>query len=304
MAGKIGVSDKEEGTRGLWWEKRRALVTYLAGRGHSVDFVSNMTKHSEYVPSVELNDSHEVLMIEFGSSNQSFYGADLVKTLEMTRKHKGKIIFLNDDPDLPFIWEGVKEFKNWSCWYNAYKPEPFGHQPFVIPCYDFPFSSLMNALEPVDDYKKDALVYIGRPNGRTKMVKYLLANSAPWKVYGRKEEWEEFGIMTHQAPNQPQRAEFYQHSLGCVVLADAKHKKMGWRTGRAYHALMAGCPAVVEWDHTSLTAFHKFQDVSDLKALFHRWRDPDLRAADWKKQIGQTWYEKEIANKTLVACGL
>lgn len=300
MSGAIGVSEYEQGTRGLWWEKRRALVKYLVERGHKVDFLNRMTKHSQFMKTIVSPADYDILMIEFGSSNESFYGEDLELTRKYVNTFHGPKIFINDDPDLPFIWDKVTNITNWTCWYNAVKPQPLGKQPKEILSYDMPFSSLMEPLEPSNAYQKDYLVYIGRPNSRSKMVKYLVANNAPWRVFGRNEEWEQFGLFTHPAPDQPKRAEFYQHQIGCLVLADPKHKAMGWRTGRAYHAIMAGCPALVESDHHYLSGFPKFTGIIEINRALHRWRDPDLRREDWKHQIGHMWHERTIADKTLV----
>lgn len=304
MSGAIGVSEKEQGTRGLWWEKRRALVNYLMARKHDVLFLNRTTKHSQFMDTIDNARNIDMMIFEFGSSNKSFYGDDLEKTIGLANTFHGPKIFLSDDPDLPFIWDDITNVTNWSCWYNAVRPTAIGKQPKHINSFDMPFSSLMEPKEPINAYQKDYLVYIGRPNARGKIVKYLVANKAPWRVFGRSEEWNQFGVFPHEAPDQPRRPEFYSKQLGCLVIADQKHKTMGWRTGRAYHAIMAGCPAILEADHILLSGFPKFEGIDQINRAFHRWRDPDLRYADWYKQIGHTWHERDIANNTMVAHGL
>jgi len=269
MSGAIGVSPKEQGTRGLWYEKRKALVELLWQRGHQVEFVSRMTKESQFVPVHQLNNQ-DILLVEFGSSNMSFYGNDLKDTIKMVNDFCGPVVFLNDDPDLPFIWDMVNKPKQWTCWYNATNAKPLGKQPKDVKIYDMPFSSLQKAEEPREQYQKFYLVYIGRPNGRSRAVKQLIAGGVPWRVFGKQKEWEDFGVMVQEPPHQPERAGFYSCQLGCLVLADNKHKEMGWRTGRAYHAINAGCPALIEADHKLLQGFPTFNSPLEVHKYFHR----------------------------------
>ena len=66
MSGAIGLTDLEKGTRGLWLEKRRALLAELRRRGHVVDVVNRMTKFSEPLNPPEWNPRKcELLIIEF-----------------------------------------------------------------------------------------------------------------------------------------------------------------------------------------------------------------------------------------------
>jgi uncharacterized protein YceK len=306
MSGAIGVTTKEQGTRGLWWEKRRALVDFLTQRGHEVSYFNRMTKQSASFarPLTPPISHYDILIVEFGSSNKQFYGKDLDATIGICNSFRGPKIFINDDPDLPFIWDAIRP-NDWVCWHNALKPVPLGKQYNNIPIFDMPFSSLMDAQEPAKAFDKSALVYIGRPLGRGPIVRYLIANKAPWKVYGKQAEWDEFGIFVSTAPDQPKRAEFYAGQLGSLVLADKKHKEMGWRTGRAFHAVMAGCPSIIEADHTQLGhLFKTFKSIDDINKAFHRWRDPELRLADWSKQAWSVLEERDIAVKTLEKSGL
>lgn len=309
MSGAIGLSLEEKGTRGLWWEKRRALFSALQNRGHSITLFNRMTK-----PSIGINsraamnfrqDSADVLMIEFGSNNTNFYGEDLLETQEMARLHPGKIVYLCDDPDLPYLWKTVQtDFDRWSVWMNARYAAPFGGQPAEVRCFDFPFSSLQAARVPSHTYQADALVYIGRAGGRDSAVKDLIQSRAPWRVYGRAAEWNKFLIPVFDAPDQPFRANFYHSQIGCLVLADAKHKRLGWRTGRAYHALLAGCPAVVEASHTALGSFQQYREGNELHELLKHWRNPEHRLTEWKRQINCMADERQIVDATLAAHGL
>lgn len=308
MSGAIGLTTEEKGTRGLWWDKRIALFKVLAARGHEIDLCSRMTKASrDRFRQKNLRKDHQILMIEFGSSNESFYGEDIVQTMEMVRKHKGKVVFLCDDPDLPFCWKKLfkDDLDRWECWYNATKGVPFGGQPEEIKIMDFPFASLMTPKEPQNIYNAGSLVYLGRPNGREKVIKKLVAGKIPFIVGGRREEWKAFPeVMVVDAPDQPFRPSFYAMSMGSLVLADTKHKRMGWRTGRAFHAIMAGCPAVAEYDHEALAGLPGFEDAEQLRDLITEWCNPKKRKYAWALQKDWVKAQAKICEKTLENIGL
>jgi hypothetical protein len=107
-----------------------------------------------------------------------------------------------------------------------------------------------------------------------------------------------------EAPAQAKRVEFYAKQLGCLVLADRKHKRMGWRTGRAFHALLAGCPAIVEEDHLALNCFPKFKTAAEVHMYFERWQQPHEREIAWHQQMLQIKEDRAIAEETLQECGL
>ncbi len=287
----------------MWWEKRRALVNALLSRGHRVDFANRMTKQSAMYPTIASIKDHDMLIIEFGSANKSFYGEDIAQTIKYVNHFHGPKIFINDDPDLSFFWKEITNFKNWSCWFNCLNPIPLDHQPRDIPIYDMPFSSAQIPIKPLRVYDTDKLVYIGRPVGRSKAVKDLITNQVPWVVYGRQDEWDQFGVFVKDPPTQPERADFYASKLGSICLADKKHKSMRWRTGRAYHSIIAGCPTIVEESH-DLPGLMKFKNAKDLKAAFHKWRDPDARSEVVLAEQAQIIKDVKIAEKTLAAHGL
>lgn len=300
------MSLEEKGARGLWWEKRRALVTALTLRGHQVDFCSRMTKPSADYPVKPLGNWHDLLFIEFGSSNSQFYGEDLSAVQKMVEDYTGKIVFLNDDPDLPYVWKTVrqKDVGKFSVWMNATRPQPFGGQLTSVRSYDFPFSSLCPRLDPSADYDHEGLVYIGRPNGREKVFDEIFLNRVPLKIHGKEKEWQRFKVSVFPAPNQPDRAHFYRRHLGSLVIADAKHKRMGWRTGRAYHALLAGCPAVVEHDHDALSGFNVFRHPCELLYVAERWKSVATRSNDWRRQIAALDKDKLIMEQTFREFGI
>lgn len=309
LSGSIGLTDSEKGTRGLWWEKRRALIMELNMRRHEVLICSKLTTPTASTIRKASNEEAlecDIMLVEFGGLNMQFYGAEIHETIKLCRNFKGPKVYICDDPDLPMPWHllGPLRHEQWSTWNNAVYKKPIKGTPLEVRVMDFPFASLQEIREPRMDVKQDKFVYIGRPNGRLFAVRALVAGGAPWKVYGRQKEWEEHGIMVNEPPQQPQRADFYAEQIGSLVLSDSKHKELGWRTGRAYHAAMAGCPAVVEADHEALKYFARYKNCSDLIALRDRWRDPDLRSGEVRRQVQNIWSEKVIAEKTLSEAGL
>ncbi len=311
-SGAIGLTKDEIGTRGLWWEKRHGLCQFLVSRGHDIHFVNRMTKESSGLGS-EYDGPYDLMIVEFGSGNKNFYGKDIEETLRMMRNlPKGTPkIFICDDPDLPLEWGAVSGIQNVFAWYNCVGANSLLNQPEAIKTYDMPFSSLVVAAnggvypEPLiltpEQREGRGLCYLGRPDGRRKIIHQLLAGNIKFRVYGRQPEWDDLGITAHPAPNQPQRAAFYSKQLGCLALADAKHKILGWRTGRAFHAIVAGCPAVFESDHRAFAGgYRSFRNIIELRQIIYNWEnDSDYRLNDLKKQRQNILDDLGIALATL-----
>lgn len=283
MSGAVGLSYQETGTRGMWWEKRRALFDLLARQGHELRVLSKLTKATLEAGGYEHlvgSEDCDVLVVEFGGSNKRFFGDDLAETRRLIRAHKGKVVFICDDPDLWFPWKDLpdEDWSRWTVWVNATGPADSFPVPPEATVVDFPFSSLQ-ATRPPTAAEGDKFVYLGRPSGRAGVFKKLIAAQVPLQVYGRAKEWEELGMMVREAPAQPARGAFYGKQFACLAIADAKHKRMGWRTGRAYHAIAAGCPAVAESDHPGLSHLLTFSQPRDLVALLARLKEPGARTA-------------------------
>lgn len=306
MSGAIGLTDQEKGTRGLWLEKRRALLLLLETRGHRVTLVNRFTEATAKVIPTQVPVRGDVLMVEFGSSNARFYGEDLQGTAELVDLHKGqRCIFLCDDPDLPFLWKQVKRPQDWTCWYNATRAPSFGGQPNSVGIFDAPFASLLPRPKKASTPSLPYLVYSGRAKGREQAFKNILRH-VTIEVAGRDKEWSDFDISVTPMPEQSVRSAFYADRPGSLVIADRKHKRFGWRTGRAYHALYAGTPAVVEADHDALArTFQPFFDVKDLASIVKSWKDdPALRAKVWAEQMELAAKDVEVMKTTLLAAGL
>lgn len=275
MSGPIGLSPQDEGTRGLWWEKRIALLNFFWQRGHSVQLLGKATEPTKIefknFFTDEVNQNFDLLCIEFGSSNMQFYGDQIRKVFEIANNFKGRKVFICDDPDLPCPWDLVTNPNEWALWYNARNGLKLSKDPAAAQWYDMPFSSLQKHITIKDEEPIGSdLVYIGRPNGREKDIKLMMAVGVDFKVYGRQKEWDHLGKRVHEAPQQTQRARFYHRQLGCLVFADKKHEELGWRTGRAYHALLAGCPAICKISHSGLNkVFHTFSTPAEI-ALFKK----------------------------------
>ena len=47
-------------------------------------------------------------------------------------------------------------------------------------------------------------------------------------------------------PSQEERSSFYRQFAYCLGMNDNKHKKLGWNTGRIFHALASGIPVLHE----------------------------------------------------------
>ncbi len=307
MSGKVGLSQFEEGTRGMWWEKRIALLKTLRSRGHTVDIISPLTKFSGGTV-LPYERNHELLMIEFGSSNFNFYGAALVETTKIFELHRGPVVFLCDDPDLPFHEWGSCRRDNVFQWLNCTLPAPLKSPDWVVNL-DMPFSALQARGAPPRFGKPGFagglhLAYIGRPGGRTKALKAIIAEKVPLVVYANPKEWKGFDVDVRPPPAQVDRAEFYANQLGCLCLADAKHKRYGWRTGRAYHAALAGYPVVGEADHPALQDFARYDQPIALFRAIEMFKAPVSRALVQKTQLSFIEHDLRIADETFARCGL
>ena len=304
MSGPIGLSEFEEGTRGLWLEKRLALIRTLKERGHSVDIYNRTTKYTDLIPPPDFDGKHDLLFIEFGSSNTRFYGKDLEETARLIRLHRSKVVFLCDDPDLPYLWKSLdtKTASRWSTWMNAKHPQAFGGQPEGVSSFDAPFAALLTPQEPLP-HPTSSLVYIGRPKGREKVFRALAEAKVPLRVHGRPKEWTEFQFPVLDSPTQAERRGYYAKQLACLVIADKKHKRLGWRTGRAYHALYAGCPALVEGNHEALAqdfdAFDSPEEIAPWLLEVAR-----SRKKVWDRQMKRVASDRAIFDQTFREFGL
>ena len=117
VSGKVGLTDNENGVRGAWVEKRVALFKKLLDNNYKIALLSQPTDQTE-AEGVEFSTAYkpvDVLILEFGGTNIQFYKKYWDATVEMINEHRGRIIFINDDPDLSFLWELLPN-EDWSRW--------------------------------------------------------------------------------------------------------------------------------------------------------------------------------------------
>lgn len=288
VSGKIGLTNKENGTRGAWVEKRVALFRNLINHNYKIICFTEgteETKKAGYKYS-SVYQYCDVLFLEFGGTNLQFYGKAWEQTLNIIKQHKGKIYFINDDPDLPFLWKLLPD-ENWSRWTIAANATNCKNVAEILKCppkskvIDLP----MQANIDFADYHSgeiNKVVYIGRPNGRTKYFKEYL-QSQDLQISGKANEWNTYkNLSLLQVPQQKDRRRFYQNFYGCLAVFDEKHRNCGWRTGRAYHAVYAGIPVIappkndgLAWTYTINSA----KDITDFVKLI-----PAQRKEIWEKQ--------------------
>lgn len=305
LSGAIGLSDKEAGTRGMWWEKRRALLAELVRRGHAVHLASRLTKESAPMAWGDHDGPpYDLLVVEFAGLNLRFFGDDIAETIKIIEAHDGPVVFLCDDPDLWFPWGRLplRQYMRWKILVNS----PLTEQPVPsnASVLDAPFASLQPMLAPVPA-EDERFAYVGRLEGRVKVFKQLVAGQAPFQVYGRGSEWGKLGVSVLEAPAQPQRAAFYARRLGALAVTDRRHKELRWRTGRAYHAISAGCPVVAEAGHPVLAStFARFTSADDLRRMAAQLRDPAERVALVLEQQERAARDRAAMAFALDECGL
>jgi hypothetical protein len=270
VSGKIGLTNNEEGIRGAWVEKRVALFKNLLDNNYKIKLFSELTdatkaELSDYSTSYQECDT---LILEFGGTNLQFYQKFWDKTIEIIKEHKGKIIFINDDPDLGFLWNLLPE-EDWSRWTvaaNAVNCKEVGEVlkcPVGVRVVDYPMDGGMEFAD-FHDGVNSSIVYIGRPSGRTKIFKEL-SRSDGIVIAGKSEEWKDYpSVNVIKNPSQKDRRAFYQTYAGCLAVYDGKHKSCGWRTGRAYHAVYAGIPVCAPEGNAGLDWCHPVNTASQL----------------------------------------
>jgi hypothetical protein len=287
VSGKLPLTTDEKGARGTWLEKRLALIASLEKRGHTFHYLSAPTINSEavgykkepYVPC-------DVLLLEFGGANLLFNRKAWDETFVIIREHQGRIIFLCDDPDLPFLWKELpdEDWLRWTCAVNASQIEPTRLKlgiPAKATIVDTPFHALLEQQEFSDGTNPTA-VYFGRPNGRMKSLMPFL-QSGMVTIAGKKEEWKDDSLYIVPVPEQKERSDWYKRWRACFAMYDGKHAITGWRTGRAYHALLAGIPVAAPYGNPALDWVWRTDSPRDLGELLKQ--DAQTRKAIHEQQV-------------------
>jgi len=299
VAGKFALTKEENGVRGAWVEKRKSIIERLQANNYRVQPIGELTdataKHGirniagEPGKHVEC----EILMLEFGGTNMMFFGDDWRRTLELIKNHKGKIVFINDDPDLSFPWNRLpdEDYSRWTVAVNAVNAEL---AKMVLKCpsackvVDMPMHSNMT-FKPAATPKLNQLCYIGRPNSRGIYFKKEgrgFAYSPHIRIVGKPKEWAEYpGVPLLEIPQQRNRAGFYRMFSGCLSVYDEKHAICGWRTGRAYHAVYAGVPSVAPVGNSGLDWCYQINSLTDVEQFINLSQKQKIEI--WEKQKEQ-----------------
>lgn len=262
------LGDKVTSTRGSWVEKRTAFISKLRDK-NEVEF--------------DAYDA-EMLFVEFGSTNTQFYGEDIKKTIELVNHYKEnnkKVIFLCDDPELV-----PKDVSEWATemWVNA--NENACSILWKLPCKSFYFHALIQKL-PYSTNHNNKIIYWGGSSGGREDTLAKLQRIYDIEVFGKQKEYTK--IKVKEGPNQDKRMEFYSNFKFCLSLRDNKHIKLGWKTGRHYHAINAGIPALT---------------VTELITYKNNELDNKLRLDIYKRNLQEVkqhelWNQQILENYTL-----
>jgi hypothetical protein len=321
-SGPIGVSTEETATRSLWLEKRLALKALLERRGHQVVFLSPPTPPSRGLyPYPPVEQKFDVLFIEHGGTNYLFNKKEIDKTIALIKNHTGRIVHINDDPILvpPLAGRGEERGAfgqlvdaRWSIWLNAKVDKLDFHKALhldpSIPVLDFPVASMLTEGATYSETKIPRLIYLGNcQDSRWKVLKQVVDAGIPLDIAATTSVDEGLtGGNIIDPPGQSQRRAFYSQYLGCLAITDKKHKKWQWRTGRAYHSLMAGIPSLVEAEHEALIedGFTPFSSIEELQARIQKLMNPDARKAIWEWNYGIVRDHYSLIETAMKASGL
>lgn len=264
VSGKIGITNNENGVRGAWVEKRKALWNNIKKK-HEIIPLSKLTESTKLTGLEQSNESCDVLLLEFGGINLQFYKKDWNETIQIIKSHKGKVFFITDDPDLPFLWNLHNDYTNWTIIVNALNPKicrTILKIPATANIQIYPFHIDMDRHEYSTTHN-NKVIYIGKPTGRTNYIKKL-AYSHHFEIACKNTERKKIGINSIDIPQQKDRYEFYRKYVGCMALYDKKHAITGWRTGRAYHSLYSGIPVLTISGNEALNWCHNIDNTNEI----------------------------------------
>lgn len=216
---------KVKSHKGAYLAKRIALLEALKGRGNEVTILQKGDDFSSY----------ERIFVEFGSTNYMFHKPDIDYSNEILKS--GKAIFFLDDPDMM-----PKELFGARVWVNA--DAYLCSKKWKITCEYFPVSALQPQRSPSPGYNDKIVYYGGTSGGRERMLRQYQVFIPNLEIYGDEKEYSHIKPLT--PPSESERENFYAGFKLCLNVNDGLHKKLKWRTGRKYDAIIAGCPAVDE----------------------------------------------------------
>lgn len=267
----IGLSDKETCKISGWLEKRKALLKFLEERGHEVLLMSRATPPSkgmwDHKANLEKINDIDCLFIEMSNHNLLHNYKDVAESVRILNEVTCPVYVLWDDPELEFhIWSNKMN----DLWIKKDKITVFANceniegnedylegliyykQHIEVKETKFEFFPIVSLLNYEDhsfskaEQIKMKVVYLGGPSGGRKAEILKLRQHIPIEVYYNTKSWPI--PIDGEAPLQVERLNFYSSFIANIGLQDHKHKKLGWLTGRCFHALMAGTPSLVPED--------------------------------------------------------
>lgn len=303
-AGSLALGDQEQGLRGIWWEKRRALIAFLR-RKHTVTLASRPSRFSrglwEYSPGYKKSD---VLMLEFGPCHWVWNQDDIQETVKLVQAHKGPVVFLCDDPEMLYgclepralRLLNQKNFSRWSLWLNTPLPQPDVQQRLPgCKVVDAHYAALIKP-RPYGSFTRRAAVYMGRGGDGREALLEQIHTQVPIHVYGKQKEWTRIQVFD-EPPSQVDRGNVYAQYPVSVCVTDREHKRLGWRTGRAYHSLLAGVPTLVEAEHpVLLKEFYGFYNPGECGDMYRALiKDDKARKTLFNSQVKRALGESKFA---------
>lgn len=287
VAGKIGLTNNEDGIRGAWVDKRIALFKKFFSDGYRIVLLSNTTTITKNEGLDRQSERFDILCLEFGGTNLQFYGKDWSMTVEYVKQHAGYKWYVCDDPDLSFLWELLDD-EDWSKWTilaNAVEKDSTLRALKAPPGVCFEHVAMDKYMQ-ADEFSAgtiNKIVYIGRNQGRAAYFK-IFGVSPYLQIAGKTKEWEDYPLLSLvDVPQQKDRRKFYRDYYGCLAIYDKKHKETGWHTGRAYHALYAGIPVLSPPGNNGLSWTYPVNTAKDLESFIQL--SVEERQAIWKKQL-------------------
>jgi hypothetical protein len=125
-------------------------------------------------------------------------------------------------------------------------------------------------------------VYLGRPNGRVKQLTPYLGDLV---IAGKPKEWSNFDVEVIEQPAQSDRRNFYRSFSAAFAGFDNKHALTGWRTGRAFHALLAGVPVIAPNQTNKGLVWTHDAELLGIKSLLCA--PEEHRKSIWNEQISR-----------------
>lgn len=321
----VGLSPDEKFKISGWYEKRLAFLEMLEDRGHECQMLSGLTKESAQAfgqsifrfPVEEL----DLLFIEVSNKNVFQNYKVIAESVEILNRATCPVILLWDDPELKMdIHTSIRsplprlemKSRDYEVWVNAeYIPGnedklertlfpvcgrvPHGKTHFKF----FPFGALLKYEASPSVYKYDDLVYVGgHSGGRLKQLEFI----NKWVILSIYYSSKSYPIpINGEPPRQPERKAFYGQYLANLGLQDSLHKKLGWHTGRCFHALAGGIPSIVEQDSVLAKYFTggNLENIIKGKQFIH-----ENRASEYHKSICKVRALSDVISINLKSHGL